>query len=123
MARQNISDLQPQASVDSIFRISDRQLRSNRQGNPYLLLQLQDRTGNISAMRWNADERLVERFPKGSFVRVQGLSQLHNGMLQIIVNQLHNVDPKDVDPQDFDALDRARVADLWQELKIGRAHV
>ena len=67
-------------------------------------------------MRWNADERLVERFPKGSFVRVQGLSQLHNGMLQIIVNQLHNVDPKDVDPQDFDALDRARVADLWQEL-------
>ncbi|MFN6138082.1 MAG: hypothetical protein ACK480_06200 [Planctomycetota bacterium] len=54
--RQYIANLQPQTQVDAVFRIADRQLRSNRQGNPYLLLQLQDRSGVISAMRWNADE-------------------------------------------------------------------
>jgi len=116
MTKQFIRDLQPQSAIDTILRIADRQLRANRQGNNYLLMQLQDRTGTISAMRWNADERLAERFPKGSFVRVQGTSQLHNGTMQIIVNQLHNVDANDVDEQDFDALDKAKSDERWNAI-------
>ncbi len=58
MPRQFIADIQPQQQVDEIFRIVDRQLRANRQGNHYLLLQLQDRTGTISGMRWNAMNEL-----------------------------------------------------------------
>ncbi|MFM8573266.1 MAG: 3'-5' exoribonuclease YhaM family protein [Pirellula sp.] len=114
--RQYISDLQPQTQVDAVFRIADRQLRSNRQGSPYLLLQLQDRTGIISAMRWNTDERIADRFPKGSYVRIQGMTQLHNGMLQIIVNQLQSIDSDQVTIEEFDALDRNRVEDHWQRL-------
>jgi len=79
-------------------------------------MQLQDRTGVISAMRWNADERLVERFAKGSYVRVQGVSQLHNGNLQLIVNQLHSIDGSQVSVEDFDALDRSKSDRLWGRL-------
>jgi len=114
--RQYIADLQPQSQVDTVFRIADRQLRSNRQGNPYLLLQLQDRSGVISGMRWNADEKLSERYPKGSYVRVQGMTQLHNGMMQIIVNQMQSVDADQVALEEFDALDRSRVKEHWDAL-------
>jgi 3'-5' exoribonuclease len=117
MPRVFIRDIQPQASVDEIYRVADRQVRANRQGNPYLLLQLQDKTGLISAMRWNADEKLAERFPKGSFVRVQGTSQVHNGALQLIVNQLSAVDPSQVDPEDFNAIDRSRIDRAWSRLR------
>ena len=116
MTKQFIRDLQPQSAIDTILRIADRQIRANRQGNNYLLMQLQDRTGTISAMRWNADEHLAERFPKGSYVRVQGTSQIHNGTMQIIVNQLHNVDANDVDEQDFDALDKAKSDERWNAI-------
>ena len=88
MPKLFVSEIQPQMQVDAAFRIADRQLRANRQGNLYLLMQLQDRTGVISAMRWNADEKLAERFVKGSFVQIQGASQRHNGILQLIVNQI-----------------------------------
>ena len=115
-ARQYIAELLPQIQVDAVFKIADRQLRSNRQGNPYLLLQLQDRSGMISAMRWNADERLCERFPKGTFARIQGMTQLHNGNLQIIVNQMHNVDSDLVALEEFDALDRNQVTAHWETL-------
>lgn len=114
--RQYIATLQPQTQVDAVFRIADRQLRSNRQGNPYLLLQLQDRSGVISAMRWNADEKLAERFPKGGYVKVQGMTQLHNGNMQIIVNQMQHIDADQVAIEEFDALDRGKVEADWQTL-------
>jgi len=116
MPKQFLRDLQPQTPVDSVFRIADRQTRANRQGNSYLLLQLQDRTGTISAMRWNADERLADRFPKGSFLRVQGIAQLHNGNLQIIVNQMQRVEPEEVQLEDFDALDKVVNEEHWHVL-------
>lgn len=116
MTKLFVSEIQPQMQVDATFRIADRQLRANRQGNLYLLMQLQDRTGVISGMRWNADEKLAERFTKGSYVRVQGASQIHNGVLQLILNQVVSVDEKTVDPEDFDASTRVDVDKHWQRL-------
>jgi len=116
MPKLFVSDIEPQMQIDAPFRIADRQLRANRQGNLYLLMQLQDRTGIISAMRWNADEKLAERFVKGSYVQVQGASQLHNGMLQLIVNQIALVDEKTLDPVDFDSGNRVDVEQLWAKL-------
>ena len=116
MPKIYVSDIQPQMQIDSSFRIADRQLRANRQGNLYLLMQLQDRTGVISGMRWNADEKLAERFVKGSYVQIQGASQLHNGILQLIVNQIALVDEKSLDPVDFDSGTRVDVEQLWGKL-------
>lgn len=116
MPKLFVSEIQPQMQVDSAFRIADRQLRANRQGNLYLLMQLQDRTGIISGMRWNADEKLAERFIKGSYVQVQGASQLHNGILQLIVNQINLVDEKTLDSADFDSGNRVDVEQLWTKL-------
>ena len=116
MPKLFVSEIQPQMQVDAPFRIADRQLRANRQGNLYLLMQLQDRTGVISAMRWNADEKLAERFVKGSYVQIQGASQLHNGILQLIVNQIALVDEKTLDPVDFDSGNRVDVEQLWRTL-------
>lgn len=116
MPRLFVSDIEPQMQIDEVFRIVDRQLRANRQGNAYLLLQLQDKTGTISAMRWNADERLADRHPKGSFVRLQGLSQVHNGILQLIANQLSVVDETKIDLADFESESRVPVDELWAQL-------
>jgi 3'-5' exoribonuclease len=116
MPRLFVRDIQPQVAIDEIYRVADRQVRANRQGNTYLLMQLQDRTGMISAMRWNADDKVAERFPKGCFVRVQGTSQIHNGILQLIVNHLAPIDSSQVDAEDFNAIDRSKIEQAWARL-------
>ena len=116
MTRVFINQIQPQSSVDEVFRVADKQHRANRQGNMYLLLQLTDRSGSISGMRWNADARMYESFQKGDYVRIQGAAQLHNGQLQLIVNHLNLADPATLNPEDFDQLDRSKVDRLWGEL-------
>ncbi|AMV32530.1 3'-5' exoribonuclease YhaM [Pirellula sp. SH-Sr6A] len=117
MPRTFISDIQPQMQIDEVFRIADRQLRANRQGGHYLLLQLQDRTGTISGMRWNADERIADKFQRGAYVRVQAASQLHNGVLQLIVHQMQGVEEGQIEPEDFESATRVDVPSLWNELR------
>lgn len=117
MSRQFIADLQARDNVDEIYRVTDKQVRSNRQGNDYLLLQLMDRTGQVSGLRWNAGQSLYETFQKGDFLRVLGSTQLHNGVLQILVQDFEAVHPSKVNHEDFSRSDPGEVEQLLGELK------
>jgi 3'-5' exoribonuclease len=117
MQRQFIADLQPRDNVDEIYRVVDKQLRSNRQGNDYILLQLMDRTGQISGLRWNAGQSHYELFQKGDFLRVVGSTQLHNGVLQIIVHDFAPVPSDQVDAAHFERTSSQESEKLIQELK------
>ena len=114
--RTPVVDIQPQTQVDQVFRVLDKQHRSNRQGGLYLLLQMGDRTGMISGLRWNSSERLYESIRKGDYVHISGGAQLHNGMMQIIIHVLQVVDAAEVDAEDFEAHDSRQIAAQWSQL-------
>jgi len=120
MQRQFIAELQARDSVDEIYRVVDKQIRANRQGNDYILLQLTDRTGQISGLRWNAGQGIYETFQKGDFLRVLGTAQLHNGVLQIIVQDFEPVPRETVQIGDFEKTSSAQmeilILDLIQRL-------
>ncbi len=117
MERQFINQLQPRDSVDEIYRVADKQLRANRQGNDYILLQLNDRTGQISALRWNANQSLYESFQRGDYLRIIGTAQLHNGHMQIIVQDFEFVPEDVVDYADFSQNDPGEITRNWAELE------
>ncbi|MCA9131871.1 MAG: HD domain-containing protein [Planctomycetales bacterium] len=117
MSRQFIADLQARDTVDEIYRVTDKQVRSNRQGNDYLLLQFMDRSGQVSGLRWNAGQSVYETFQKGDFLRVLGTTQLHNGLLQIIVQDFEAVHPSKVNHEDFSKTEPGEIERLLSELK------
>ncbi len=117
MHRQFIAELQARDNVDEIYRVTDKQVRSNRQGNDYLLLQFMDRSGQISGLRWNAGQTIYESFQKGDFLRVLGTTQLHNGMMQIIVQDFETVPSAKVNIEDFAKTSPREVEQLLDELK------
>lgn len=110
MNRIAINELSDNVSVEQAFQAADKQLRVNRQGGKYLLLKLADRSGTMSAMVWNADERMFESFNRGDYIFCRGRTQLHNGNLQIIVTEISRVSPDEVDLADFDRFD-SKLAD------------
>lgn len=114
MTRIAINQLGENQSLDQPFRVSDKQLRMNRQGGKYILLKLADRTGTISGMLWNADDAMFGSFQRGDYVGCRGRTQIHNGHLQIIVSELRALSPSDVDAADFDRFD-ARAADRLEQ--------
>ena len=112
MPRRYVSELSHQESVDQVFLVGDKQLRTNRNGNLYLQVELSDRSGPISARIWNANETLYKSFDPGDYVRVEGTAQLYQGSMQIIATKLRKVDPADVDEADFTPLPAVAVDKL-----------
>ena len=104
MARRFINQLGEHETVDQVFLVSDKQLRTNRNGNLYLQLRLADRTGSVTAMLWNASDQVYASFDNGEYVRVQATTQFYNGALQMIVQRIDRVDPSSVDEADFQTL-------------------
>ena len=62
MSRRFINELTENESIDEVFLVWDKQLRTNRNGNPYLQLRLADRTGSLTGMMWNANDRNIQQF-------------------------------------------------------------
>ncbi len=117
MRRKFIAELQVRDNVDEIYRVADKQVRSNRQGNDYLLLQLMDRSGQVSGLRWNSGQSAYESFQKGDFLRVMGTAQLHNGAMQLIVQDFEPVPRTKVNLADFERTSAAEMDQLLAELR------
>lgn len=103
--RTLINELSDGQTIDQPFRLADKQIRLNRQGGKYLLLKLADRSGSIVAMMWNAEDSDYERIRRGGYVHGVGRTQIHQGVLQVILTAIDDVDDAVVDPGDFDQFD------------------
>ena len=101
MSRRYVNQFAHQESIDQVFLAGEKQLRTNRNGNLYLQVELADRGGSITARLWNADEETYRSFDSGDYVHVKGAAQLYQGSMQIIATKLRKVDPAEIDPADF----------------------
>lgn len=109
MTRRFIQELSEHEQVDEVFRLADKQLRTNRQGGMFLQLRLADRSGTLVAMLWNATERIANSFEAGDYVRAVGTTQLYNGTMQMITTRVEKVSVDDVDEADFVQVDDAQI--------------
>ncbi|MCI0378229.1 MAG: OB-fold nucleic acid binding domain-containing protein [Gemmataceae bacterium] len=101
MSRRWVQQLADGEALDEVFLVTDKQLRTNRQNNPYLQLELRDRTGGINARMWNANEHQFRSFEEGDLVRVKGKVQLYQGSLQVIFTHFDSVPAASVNLNDF----------------------
>ncbi|MDR2762132.1 MAG: HD domain-containing protein [Planctomycetaceae bacterium] len=115
--------------IDDIYRVYEKQLRPNKNGNLYLQFNLSDRTGVLNARYWNATSDQAEQFSNGDYVRVEGTSQRYQGAIQLIVRKISKADVSEVDASDFIRnchldipLRRARLRDLLKTITEPNLH-
>jgi hypothetical protein len=90
-----------------VFLATHKQLRPNRNGQLYLQVELADRSGAITGRMWNASDVEFEAFDDGDYVRVEGMTQLYSGNLQLIIQGIGRVDPRTVDESEYQVLSGA----------------
>jgi 3'-5' exoribonuclease len=101
MSRRFVDQLRDGDNLDDVYLATDKQLRANRNGNPFLLVELRDRTGGIQGRMWNAGEQQARGFSAGDFLHTVGKVQLFQGSLQVILASLDRVEPQKVELTDF----------------------
>ncbi len=117
MARRFIDQLTEGDNLEDVFLVLGKQLRTNRKGDSFIVLELGDRTGSISARLFNAGEPLFRTFETGDFIHTRGKVQLFQGILQVVLDGLEKVDPKLVELNDFLPHTRQDVNKLFIRLK------
>jgi len=115
-SRRRVTELAPQTAVDQVFLATHKQLRPNRNGQLYLQVELADRSGSITGRMWNASDVEFEAFDDGDYVRVEGMTQLYSGNLQLIIQGIGRVDPRTIDESEYQVLSAADVTRLRGEL-------
>ncbi|MFP6650009.1 MAG: OB-fold nucleic acid binding domain-containing protein [Pirellulaceae bacterium] len=117
MTRRFINELGENEALDQVFRVQSKRLRSNRNGNLYLQMDLADRTGAVNAMLWNANQQLHDSFESGDYLQVKGKTQFFSGSMQIIVSELEPVDAETIDTADYFPLTSQKVGELLEKLR------
>ncbi len=112
MARHYVRELNDGQVVDQTFLASEKQLRTNRNGNLYLQVRLSDKTGSLTSMLWNAQQRHYDCFENGDYLNVKGTAQVYNGNMQVLAKEVSKVSPSDVDETDFITLSDGAVEDM-----------
>ncbi|MEZ6058343.1 MAG: HD domain-containing protein [Planctomycetaceae bacterium] len=101
MSRRYVNTLIDGETIDEVFLLADKQLRVNRNADLFLLAQLRDRTGQVSALLWNVDEEDMAPLQAGQYVRVRGKAQLYQGNLQLILTSIQRVSDDTIDQEEF----------------------
>jgi 3'-5' exoribonuclease len=114
--RRYITTLKPNESIDDIFLVRDKDLRTAANGSFYILCTLVDRTGSLPTRMWQANEAIYKAIPVDGFMRVRGRTESYRGNLQFIIEALQPIATDKVDLADFMPTTSHDIEAMWAEL-------
>lgn len=67
--------------------------RTTRSGAPFLLLTLQDRSGQVAGKVFDDVEQATAAFAAGDFVKIEGVVETYDGHREVAITRIRRVDP------------------------------
>lgn len=122
LPRIEIADLTGTEAVDQVFLLGNIEVRQKKNGEPFLNLELVDRSGRMQAKVWDNAELVQRKIRTGDYVRVRGQVKIYNKRLDMTVTNIVAVDEKAVDRTAFvprTKKDPAQLAAAWKEIVAG----
>lgn len=116
MAKPFVQEILPNTEVAGAFVVTDKQLRTARNGMPFLTLKLADKTGEMTARIWERANESDRSILKNTVVFVKGRAELFRDELQLQVQEITTVPRNDFDPSDFLPVCPHDTRDLLEEL-------
>jgi 3'-5' exoribonuclease len=96
-----VVDLAADQTVTSFFLVCEKEIRSTREGKPFLRLELGDRTGSVEARMWDHFEDSAGQISRDDFVKVQARVEIYRNKTQLTLDRIRRAEPGEVDPADF----------------------
>src|SRR5207253_3994958 len=78
-----VSDLNSEQNITTFFLVCEKEIRSTREGKPYLRLELGDRSGTIEARMWDQFEAAAKGIQREDFVKVQARVEIYKNRPQL----------------------------------------
>jgi len=114
MTQTKLNQLQKDQPFEGFLLVRTSASRTNKNGDPYLDINLADNTSEINAKMWNTNEAAPE---PGSVLKVRAQVTEYNGRLQLKIERLRMSEPADgVDLSQLVSAAPRPADDMYQEL-------
>jgi 3'-5' exoribonuclease len=114
--RKFINELMAGQTLDQVFLVRQKDLRTAKTGDLFVVCTLADRTGQISARMWQASETIYNSIPQDGFLHIKGRCEDYKGSLQLIIDACRPWPADKVDLADFLPVTELDVEQMWSEL-------
>jgi len=117
--RRFVNEVKAGETLDQVFLVAQKELRTTRKGDYFITCMLCDKTGQLPARMWQASEAVFNSIPTDGFLHVKGRSEDYRGSLQFIIDACRPYPRDKVDLDDFLAVTQNDVEAMWSELLEG----
>ena len=111
-----INEMKPGQVVDQVFLVRDKDLRTTKTGDFYIMCTLCDRSGVLPGRMWQASEAVHNAIPVDGFLHVRGRTEDYRGSLQLRMEACRPIPADKVDLAHFVAATESDVDAMWSEL-------
>ena len=112
-----INQIREGQAIEDNFMVRKMCRAETRTVNPYLIMTLMDRSGEIGARLWDNVEALADICEPGSLVQVAALPQAYKGSLQLKLDTVRKVDKTAVDISLFMQTSRKNIAEMSRSVE------
>ena len=96
-----INQLRAGDRCEQVFLVASRELRQTKAGKYYIRAVLQDSSGQMDAVMWDASESIAADMPPESFIKAQVRVEQYQGALQMVLESFRPVGAETVELGDF----------------------
>ena len=100
----DITNIKDGDQVEDIFLVKVKQQLLRKDGKPYLMLKVCDRTGTIDGKVWDGVEELTGRFATDDIVMIKGIMSSYKGTKELNIKTIERMADDVVDLSDFVAV-------------------
>src|SRR5207237_5767471 len=96
-----VSELEPDRVITTTFLVHSKEIRQKKTGDPYLSLQLGDRTGDLDGKMWDNVAEVMETFDRDDFIKVKGLIQIFHNRPQLTIHKMRRAGDHEIEFADY----------------------
>ena len=97
MAHRFVSDFKEGEIVESVYLVREKSFDITKNGNPYISLELSDRTGMVDCRKWDALKSVFDSFSADDFVKIKGRVEFYRNYPQLKLDSIEKTDDSSVD--------------------------
>ena len=116
MAHLFVDQIKAGQMLDDVFMVTQPVLRNTTKGDFYIAMFLSDKTGKLNGRMWQATQTIYESLPSEGFVKIRGKSELYQGAMQIIINDIVVVDADTVTLSDYMPRTEKNISEMFNEV-------
>ncbi|MBC85826.1 MAG: HD family phosphohydrolase [Bdellovibrionaceae bacterium] len=101
MSKVFVKDLIDKQAIDTHFLVSQKNKMTDKNGKPFMIVHLSDRSGTIHGMLWEKVDAWDKEIVEGQIFKIKGSVQTYQGKLQLVLNSAVRANSDDVDMSNF----------------------